>query len=440
MEPRHDALGDVGIRARHPARALGAGDGLHESHDGGTGFDHQPRHSTAGARVAQRAAAPRRTGRLRLVANCTETGQVAKGRGGSRQLSGELRPPRPCVLDGSTCTMRRRLAICANMSPVIRSGSCGVAGGSSLEFGTHDALHAHMVAANRGLSLEHAQRLSRIGDALLLGIASSAAAAEDGVFHWKVAIVLLVAATALWLLVSRALGQYSATNGRGFFGDIALTLVMVAGVVAPICDPVPPASRGSGRSLHPGRALIALLPTVLLWRAGAVGLRLWRARPGVDVLIVGIGPLGRLTGARDRGGPVAAARARLPALRRRGAACPPARARARHRRRAGGDAAAARRRRGLLRVDRQRARRRGAGGDPHVRDARRARSRFRRAPTGSRGPGSRPAARWPTGTRTFSACSSSRCKWFLKRFFDIVASSARARAAVPAARRPPRRW
>lgn len=152
-----------------------------------------------------------------------------------------------------------------------------------------------MLEPNRDTVTGRAQRLNRIGDALLLGIASSAAAVEDGVYHWKVAIALLVAATSLWLLASRALGQYSATNGRGFFGDVALTLVMVAGVIAPIWLLSLLFPR-VGSSLHPGRALVALLPTVLLWRAGAVGLRLWKARPAVNVLIVGTGPLGRLTG------------------------------------------------------------------------------------------------------------------------------------------------
>jgi exopolysaccharide biosynthesis polyprenyl glycosylphosphotransferase len=148
---------------------------------------------------------------------------------------------------------------------------------------------------DRDSSPERAQKRSRLGDALLLGIASSAAAIEDGVFHWKVALGVLLVATTLWLLVSRALSQYSATNGRGFLGDVALTLVMVAAVVAPIALLLLVFPR-YGATLHPGRALVALLPTVLLLRMGIVGMRLWRARRGNDVIIVGIGPLGRLTG------------------------------------------------------------------------------------------------------------------------------------------------
>jgi exopolysaccharide biosynthesis polyprenyl glycosylphosphotransferase len=149
---------------------------------------------------------------------------------------------------------------------------------------------------HRDSSPERAQKRSRLGDALLLGIASSAAAIEGGVFHWKIAIAVLVVATTLWQLASRALGQYSASNGRGFLGDIALTMVMVTAIVAPIAFLLL-AFPQYGATLHPGRSLVALLPTVLLLRVSLVGVRLWRKRRGIDVLIAGIGPLGRLTGA-----------------------------------------------------------------------------------------------------------------------------------------------
>jgi exopolysaccharide biosynthesis polyprenyl glycosylphosphotransferase len=105
----------------------------------------------------------------------------------------------------------------------------------------------------------------------------------------------LVMAMGLWLVVSRTLGQYSAGSGRNALGDVALTMVMIAGVVVPIAI-VSLILPRFGATLHPGRAVLALLPTALLWRLCTVGLRLWRSRPGFDVLVVGIGPLGRLTG------------------------------------------------------------------------------------------------------------------------------------------------
>jgi exopolysaccharide biosynthesis polyprenyl glycosylphosphotransferase len=142
---------------------------------------------------------------------------------------------------------------------------------------------------------DRAQMWSRIGDAMLVAIASTAAAVDEGVFHWKVALTILVAATALWLVISRALGHYSASNGRGFLGDVALTLVLIAGIVTPIAVGIlffP----GHQASLHPGRSLIALLPTALLWRLSTVGRGLWSAGPRLDILVAGTSVLGRITG------------------------------------------------------------------------------------------------------------------------------------------------
>ncbi len=156
---------------------------------------------------------------------------------------------------------------------------------------------SHHVMSNlqRDTLLERAMQRSRTGDALLLAIACATAAVEEGTFHWNVATAYWVMAMAMWLVVSRTLGQYSAVNGRGILSDVALTLVMISGVVAPIAL-VSLVLPRFGATLHPGRAVLALLPTAVLWRMCTVGLRLWRTRPGLDVLVVGIGPLGRRTG------------------------------------------------------------------------------------------------------------------------------------------------
>jgi hypothetical protein len=148
----------------------------------------------------------------------------------------------------------------------------------------------------RCVSSERAQQIDRAGDAVLLGVASITAAFQAGVFRWHIAIAMLAGSLIAWMLASRALRQYDAENGRGVLGDVALTLVMVAAVVAPL----------SALSLalphlmpiaYPGRFLLVLLPAVVLLRARVVGLRLWRSRPMTAVLVVGTGPLGRLTGA-----------------------------------------------------------------------------------------------------------------------------------------------
>jgi exopolysaccharide biosynthesis polyprenyl glycosylphosphotransferase len=158
-----------------------------------------------------------------------------------------------------------------------------------------------MLDRYRQFAPERAQRLNRAGDLLLLGMASSVAAVHDRAFHFKVAILLLAATTMLWLLAARALRQYDAGNGRGFFGDLALTLMMLAAVLLPmtVLALVFPDHVTIGQV---ARLFVVLLPAVLLLRVRVVGLRLWRSRPVADVLIVGIGALGRITGAELREG------------------------------------------------------------------------------------------------------------------------------------------
>lgn len=156
-----------------------------------------------------------------------------------------------------------------------------------------------MLASLRNPSPERAQQLNRVGDALLLGAASFAAAYQDGAFHWRVALAVLAVGTMCWTVAARALRQYATDNGRGFSEDVMLTLVMLTAVIVPVallglCFP----HQGIPGQL--GRFVVALVPTVLLLRVGAVGLPLWRSRSTVDVLIAGIGPFGRLTGAEIR--------------------------------------------------------------------------------------------------------------------------------------------
>jgi len=158
-----------------------------------------------------------------------------------------------------------------------------------------------MLERYRVPSPERAQKLNRAGDALLLGAASSAAALQNGTVQWQVALAVLASATACWILVSSALRQYDVDSGRAFFGDLTLTLVMLLAVIVPVsilCLFFP-------HHVIPGqmgRFIAVLVPAVLLLRVRAVGMPLWRSRSTVDVLIVGVGPFGRLTGAEIRDG------------------------------------------------------------------------------------------------------------------------------------------
>jgi exopolysaccharide biosynthesis polyprenyl glycosylphosphotransferase len=146
----------------------------------------------------------------------------------------------------------------------------------------------------RDLSPQTTQKLNYLADVLILALASFVAAAEGGQVHYKVAAVMTVTAAVLWALASRALRHYDVTNGRGFQGDIALTLVLVTAVVVPMTllrFVVP----RYAMTTEITRFLAVLVPAILWVRLRATGLRLWKSRPIEQVLIVGGGPLGRLT-------------------------------------------------------------------------------------------------------------------------------------------------
>jgi exopolysaccharide biosynthesis polyprenyl glycosylphosphotransferase len=138
------------------------------------------------------------------------------------------------------------------------------------------------------------QKLNFGADVLILACACFVAAVHDGQVHWKVALVMAATAATLWAAASRALHHYEVENGRGLIGDLVMTLVLVAAVVAPLTllrFIVPRYAMTTEIS----RFLVVLVPAILWMRLRATGLRLWRARPIAQVLIVGVGPLGRLT-------------------------------------------------------------------------------------------------------------------------------------------------
>jgi exopolysaccharide biosynthesis polyprenyl glycosylphosphotransferase len=144
------------------------------------------------------------------------------------------------------------------------------------------------------MSPQATQKLNFAADVLILVAACFVAAFDSGQVHWKVALAMAAFAAMVWAVGSRALLHYDIRNGRGFLGDIALTLVLLASVAIPLTVL---------RSIVPRyamtteitRFLAVMLPAILWVRLRATGLRLWRARPIDQVLIVGVGPLGRLT-------------------------------------------------------------------------------------------------------------------------------------------------
>jgi exopolysaccharide biosynthesis polyprenyl glycosylphosphotransferase len=152
-----------------------------------------------------------------------------------------------------------------------------------------------MLKRIRECSTERAQQIDRAGDAALIGLAAFTACSVGGALHYKIAIALLLEGAISWLVASLALRQYGADSGRSFRGDLALTLVMLAAIAVPVTAFSAVAPRWVPMQ-YAGRFLTVLVPAVVLLRVRVIGLRLLRARPVSDVLIVGTGPLGRLTG------------------------------------------------------------------------------------------------------------------------------------------------
>jgi exopolysaccharide biosynthesis polyprenyl glycosylphosphotransferase len=141
--------------------------------------------------------------------------------------------------------------------------------------------------------LQRAQAIDRAIDAVLPAAIAAVVLAPRGA---AVAVAVAAIATVTWLFMSRLLRQYDATNGRGFTGDLALTCVLLASMVA-----VPWLAAQFGvlpaESTQLGRFGAWLLATSVPARLLLVGAGLWRARAQTrDVIVMGVGPLGRHTG------------------------------------------------------------------------------------------------------------------------------------------------
>lgn len=142
------------------------------------------------------------------------------------------------------------------------------------------------------------QRINLMGDACVLLVAAAAATVFPGGIHWLVGLALAAGSLLLWTVGGRVLRHYDAYNGRGILGDVALTGVLMVGTLVPMF---------ALRYFVPRYAVTTdLTHFTLVVVIGLTWLRLltsWlRARPQdpVDILIVGIGPLGRHTGLEIR--------------------------------------------------------------------------------------------------------------------------------------------
>jgi len=135
-------------------------------------------------------------------------------------------------------------------------------------------------------------KLNLAADCLLVVAAAAFSSAGRGTLQHTAWVTLI--ALGVWIVGARVLRHYDAWS-EGLFGELAVTSVLVVsvGVSLQIFNQV-----SLGHALHAGVGTFLLLtwPGVWFVRATVVAFRAWRHAPPEHVLIIGTGPLGRVTG------------------------------------------------------------------------------------------------------------------------------------------------
>jgi exopolysaccharide biosynthesis polyprenyl glycosylphosphotransferase len=135
-------------------------------------------------------------------------------------------------------------------------------------------------------------KLNLAADCFLVIAASAVSAAGRG--SWQHTALVVCIALGVWMLGARVLRHYDAWS-EGLFGELAVTSVLVISVAVALqlVDHVVP---GHERHTGVGTFLLLTWPGVWFVRATVVAFRAWRHNPPEQVLIIGTGPLGRVTG------------------------------------------------------------------------------------------------------------------------------------------------
>jgi exopolysaccharide biosynthesis polyprenyl glycosylphosphotransferase len=147
------------------------------------------------------------------------------------------------------------------------------------------------------------QTVNLVTDCALLTIASFVACALPGEvgIHWRVALCMSASAMFFWGVVGRVIRHYDSGNGRNVRGDVALTVFLMAATMLPMIALrwlVPAYAAGS----DPGRFAAVFVPGVMWMRLLTSWLRTRPVPAPDEVLILGVGPLGRHTGLEIRDG------------------------------------------------------------------------------------------------------------------------------------------
>jgi len=152
------------------------------------------------------------------------------------------------------------------------------------------------------MSNQTAQNLNLVGDCIILTAASAAATFLPGPpgqsWHWMVFLGMSTGSLLVWTLGGRILRHYDVWNGRGIAGDVALTAILLGAMLAVMAVLrlfVPRYAAGSDLP----RFNVVAVPWILWLRLTTSWLRR-REVPPEDILVLGIGPLGRHTGLEIR--------------------------------------------------------------------------------------------------------------------------------------------
>jgi exopolysaccharide biosynthesis polyprenyl glycosylphosphotransferase len=134
-------------------------------------------------------------------------------------------------------------------------------------------------------------KLNLVADCVLV-IAASVISTDRGAWH-HTALIAFIALT-VWVLGARVIRHYNAWS-EGLFAELAVTsvLIVTVAVALQVLNKVVPGDVGN---TGVGSFLLLTWPGVWFVRATVVAVRAWRQSPPEQVLIVGTGPLGRVTG------------------------------------------------------------------------------------------------------------------------------------------------
>jgi exopolysaccharide biosynthesis polyprenyl glycosylphosphotransferase len=153
------------------------------------------------------------------------------------------------------------------------------------------------------MTKQTAQNLNLIGDSIILLAACAAATKPAGQpWHWLVFLGMWAGSNFVWMFGGRVLRHYDSWNGRALAGDVVLTGTLFAAMLAAMATlRLFVGAYAAGSQLD--RFVLVALPCILWLRSTTSWLHR-REIPIRQVLIVGVGPLGRHTSLeiRDQNG------------------------------------------------------------------------------------------------------------------------------------------